>query len=180
MLFKCELLKSLKLYTWRLICDLQLISIGQFYLRALHFCDYISVNHNIFLFFWKLSFWREVIFDFYDPEGLCCCAAAAKSLQSCEALFDPINGSPPGSPVPGILQARVLEWVTIAFSGSIMTWCLKVSWKFLIVACLQTFIYRQIACSININIIWKWISIGGPQYTFRELKYFGKVTHNFS
>ena len=43
-------------------------------------------------------------------------AAAAKSLQSCPTLCDPIDGSPPGSPVPGILQARVLEWVAIAFS----------------------------------------------------------------
>jgi len=43
-------------------------------------------------------------------------AAAAKSLQSCPTLCDPINGSPPGSPVPGILQARTLEWVDIAFS----------------------------------------------------------------
>ena len=41
----------------------------------------------------------------------------AKSLQSCPTLCDPINGSPPGSPVPGILQARILEWVAIAFSG---------------------------------------------------------------
>ena len=43
-------------------------------------------------------------------------AAAAKSLQSCPTLCDPIDGSPPGSPMPGILQARVLEWVAIAFS----------------------------------------------------------------
>ena len=43
-------------------------------------------------------------------------AAAAKSLQSCPTLRDPIDGSPPGSPVPGILQARTLEWVTISFS----------------------------------------------------------------
>ena len=40
-------------------------------------------------------------------------AAAAKSLQSCPTLCDPIDGSPPGSPIPGILQARVLEWGTI-------------------------------------------------------------------
>ena len=45
-----------------------------------------------------------------------CSAAAAKSLQSCPTLCDPIDGSPPGSPVPGILQARTLEWVAIAFS----------------------------------------------------------------
>ena len=43
-------------------------------------------------------------------------AAAAKSLQSCVTLCDPIDGSPPGSPVPGILQARTLEWVAISFS----------------------------------------------------------------
>ena len=43
-------------------------------------------------------------------------AAAAKSLQSCPTLCDPIDGSPPGSPVPGILQARILEWVAIPFS----------------------------------------------------------------
>ena len=41
-------------------------------------------------------------------------AAAAKSLQSCPTLCDPIDGSPPGSPVPGILQARTLEWVAIS------------------------------------------------------------------
>ena len=45
-------------------------------------------------------------------------AAAAKSLQSCPALSDLIDGSPPGSPIPGILQARTLEWVAISFSNS--------------------------------------------------------------
>ena len=44
--------------------------------------------------------------------------AAAKSLQSCPTLCDPIDGSLPGSPVPGILQARTLEWVTISFSNA--------------------------------------------------------------
>jgi len=45
-------------------------------------------------------------------------AAAAKSLQSCPTLCDPIDGSPPGSPVPGILQARTLEWVAISLFRS--------------------------------------------------------------
>ena len=45
-------------------------------------------------------------------------AAAAKSLQSCPTLCDPIDGSPTGSPVPGILQARTLEWVSISFSNA--------------------------------------------------------------
>ena len=45
-------------------------------------------------------------------------AAAAKSLQSYPTLCDPIDGSPPGSPVPAILQARTLEWVAISFSNA--------------------------------------------------------------
>ena len=53
-------------------------------------------------------------------------AAAAKSLQSCLTLCDPIDGSPPGSPVPGILQARTLEWVAISFSNA---WKWKVTVK---------------------------------------------------
>ena len=47
-------------------------------------------------------------------------AAAAKSLQSCPTLCDPIDSSPPGSSVPGILQARILEWVAISFSNACM------------------------------------------------------------
>ena len=46
-------------------------------------------------------------------------AATAKSLQSCPNLCDPIDSSPPGSPVPGILQARTLEWVAISFSKKV-------------------------------------------------------------
>ena len=45
-------------------------------------------------------------------------AAAAKSLQSCPTLSDPIDSSPPGSPIPGNLQARTLEWVAISFSSA--------------------------------------------------------------
>ena len=47
-----------------------------------------------------------------------CPAAAATSLQSCPTLCDPIDSSPPGSPIPGILQARTLEWVAISFSSA--------------------------------------------------------------
>ena len=48
-------------------------------------------------------------------------AAAAKSLQSCPTLCDPIDGSPPGSPVPGILQARTLEWVCTKMKMKVMS-----------------------------------------------------------
>ena len=53
-----------------------------------------------------------------SPELCIVAAAAAKSLQSCLTLCNPIDGSPPGSPVPGILQARTLEWVAISSSNS--------------------------------------------------------------
>ena len=52
--------------------------------------------------------------NFVLGDGYTGVAAAAKSLQSCPTLCDPIDGSPPGSPVPGILQARTLEWVAIS------------------------------------------------------------------
>ena len=52
-------------------------------------------------------------------------AAAAKSLQSCPTLCKPIDGSPPGFPIPGILQARTLEWVAISFSNA-WKWKVKV------------------------------------------------------
>ena len=52
------------------------------------------------------------------PRSYAVAAAAAKSLQSCPTLCNPIGGSPPGSPVPGILQARTLEWVAISFSNA--------------------------------------------------------------
>ena len=51
-------------------------------------------------------------------ESAAAAAAAAKSLQSCLTLCDPIDGSPPGSTVPGILQARTPEWVAISFSNA--------------------------------------------------------------
>ena len=47
-----------------------------------------------------------------------CCGTAAKSLQSCPTLCDPRDGNPPGSPIPGILQARTLEWVAISYSNA--------------------------------------------------------------
>ena len=68
-----------------------------------------------------------------ESGGLQSAAAAAKSLQVCLTLCDPIDGSPPGSPVPGILQARTLEWVAISFSKA-----LKWKWKWSRVRLLAT------------------------------------------
>ena len=72
-----------------------------------------------FTYCWSLA-WRILSITL-----LVCAAAAAKSLQSCPTLCDPIDGSPPGSPVPGILQARTLEWVAISFSNA-WKWKVKV------------------------------------------------------
>ena len=64
-------------------------------------------------------------FDWDGRRGGVAAAAAAKSLQSCPTLCDPIDGSPPGSPVHGILQARTVEWVAISFSNA-WKWKVKV------------------------------------------------------
>ena len=57
------------------------------------------------------------LFNFMATISICS-DLAAKLLQSCLTLCDPIDGSPPGSPIPGILQARTLEWVAISFSNA--------------------------------------------------------------
>ena len=71
-------------------------------------------------FFISLKTWILLL-----PSFAAAAAAAAKSLQSCPSLWDPIDSSPPGSAVPGILQARTLEWVAISFSKA-WKWKVKV------------------------------------------------------
>ena len=73
----------------------------------------------------SLNIWKFMVHVLLKPglenfgiTLLACAAAAAKSLQSCPTLCDPIDSSPPGSPVPGILKARTLEWVAISFSSA--------------------------------------------------------------
>ena len=68
---------------------------------------------------------QNLSLSFTVSKGWIISAAAAKSLQLCPTLCDPIDGSPPGSPVPGILQARTLEWVAISFSNA-WKWKVKV------------------------------------------------------
>ena len=79
--------------------------------------EYASFTFNLAQI---MSFWGKILCSFQ-------LYAAAKSLQSCPTLCDPIDSSPPSSPVPGILQARTLEWVAISFSNA---WKWKVKeWK---------------------------------------------------
>ena len=88
-----------------------------------HLFHMLPVCLQIFVYFpWRNDYqdfcplpWSLVAFCSYLDTAA---AAAAKSLQLCPTLCDPIDGSPPGSPVPGILQARTLEWVAISFSNA--------------------------------------------------------------
>ena len=95
-------------------------------------------SYTCYIFsFLKYSFplWSTQAMDYSSvlTAGPCClsvlqvkaAADAAKSLQSCLTLCDPVDGSPPGSPIPGILQARTLEWVAISFSNA-WKWKVKV------------------------------------------------------
>ena len=82
----------------------------------IQYLDWIfKCSKNVYLNQWWLFTGRIIQCIFFPLNKA---AAAAKSLQSCPTLWDPVGGSPPGSPVPGILQARTLEWVAIAFSNA--------------------------------------------------------------
>ena len=81
-----------------------------------------------------ILFSRSLIHSSISSNLLLILAAAAKSLQSCPTLCDPLDGSPPGSPLPGILQARTLEWAAISLSD---VWKWKVKAKLL--SCVQLY-----------------------------------------
>ena len=93
-----------------------------------------TIYNFLLLFLWSscypylecpLSFLPVEIISVLQETALTVAAAAAKSRQSCPTLCDPIDGSPPGFPVPAILQARTLEWVAISFSNA-WKWKVKV------------------------------------------------------
>ena len=103
-----------------LICSLE-PSLARFRQNELNSGRTTDVIHE-----WEINL---IVMCLWDFVAVCyiaiAAAAAAKPLQSCPTLCDPIDGSPPGSPVPGILQARTLEWVAISFS-SVWKWKVKV------------------------------------------------------
>ena len=83
------------------------------------------INFPFFLSYRSLNYYYAYDCLVERRDFLASHAATAKSLQSCPTLCDPIDGSPPGSAVPGILQARTLEWVAISFSSA-WKWKVKV------------------------------------------------------
>ena len=87
------------------------------------------IRYYVLAFHWSFGFIQQA-------------AAAANSLQSCPTLCNPIDGSPPGSPVPGILQARTLEWVVISFSNA-QKWKVKVK----LLSCVRLLATPQAAAS---------------------------------
>ena len=109
-------------------------------------------------------------------------AAAAKSLQSCPTLCESIDGSPPGSPIPGILQARTLEWVAISFSNA---WKWKVKVKLLsrvqLFAILWTAAYQAPpSMGFSRQEYWSGVPSPSPIYYITEcnLKERQKYTRN--
>ena len=99
------------------------ISTFSIYIIYLYNYSQLNVYYGILYFFLLISPKVALIFNLFS--FMFAAAAAAKSLQSCLTLWDPIDGSPPGSAIPGILQARTLEWVAISFSNA-WKWKVKV------------------------------------------------------
>ena len=103
-------------------------------------------------------------------------AAAAKSLQSCPTLCDPIDGSPPGFPVPGILQARALEWVAISFSN-VWKWKVKVKsapTNFIILGAIYSFFNKKSFYETVNNV-----TLFGITY-FLKYNYFPNATNSLN
>ena len=112
-------------------------------------------------------------------------AAAAKSLQSCPTLCDPIDGSPPGFPVPGILQARTLEWVAISFSNA---WKWKVKVKSL--SCVQLLgphglqhtgfpVLHHLLELSQTHVHWSWNLKSAPTEWFRAVISLMILSHTY-
>ena len=93
-------------------------------------------------------------------------AAAAKLLQSCLTLCDPIDGSPPGSPVPGILQAKTLEWIALSFSNA-WKWKVKVkllSRVWLLVTPWTVAHQAPLSMGFSRQEYWRWVPLPSPVY----------------
>ena len=116
---------------------------------------------------------RQLLYVYIHTSTVCTtAAAAAESLQSCPTLCDPIDGSPPGSPVSGILQARTLEWVAISFSNA---WKWKVKVKLLsrvrLAATPGTATYEApLSMGFSRQEYWNGLPLPSPVCTTRVVK----------
>ena len=146
----------------------------------------LIINFSLFSQFlppWENHFsmearYRENLLLVSSP---CWSAVAAKSCQSCPTLWDPIDSSPPGSPIPGILQARTLEWVAISFSNA---WKRKVKVKSL--SCVQLLATPWTAAhqappsmGFSRQEYWSGVPLPSPtqvQFLSRELRSCFKLT----
>ena len=116
---------------------------------------------------------EKLYYEKYDSEAeqvTYAAAAAAKSLQSCPTLCDPVDSSPLGSSVPGILQARTLEWVAISFSNA---WKLKVKGKSLsrarLLATLWTAAYQApLSMGFSRQEYWSGVPLPSPNICSRH------------
>ena len=107
-------------------------------------------------------------------------AATAKSLESCLILCDPIDGSPPGSPIPGILQARTLEWVAISFSN-VWKWKVKVkSLSFVrLLATPWTAVYQApLSMGFSRQEYWSGVPSPSPRDAAKHTKWHETVPSN--
>ena len=95
----------------------------------------------------------------FHLQNQCRGAAAAKSLQSCLTLCDPIDGSPSGSPIPGILQVRTLEWIAISFSNA-WKWKVKV---------------KALSCVLLFTTPWTAAHQAPPSMGFSRQEYWSGV-----
>ena len=119
------------------------------------------------------SHWKLRILITGPSRKVSAAAAAAKLLQSCPTLCDPTDGSPPGSPVPGILQARTLEWVAISFSSA---WKWKVKVKLLSRIWLQvtswTAAYQApLSMGFSRQEYWSGVPLPSPGKSLQDIEY---------
>ena len=129
------------------------------------------------MLFLSLILLDKIIFNFFDMFA----AAAAKQLQSCLTLWDPIGGSPPGSPVPGILQVRTLEWVAISFSSA---WKWKVKGNLLshvqLLATPWTVAYQAPpSMEFARQEYWSGVPLPSPSDMFSQWYIKGSVSSNY-
>ena len=117
-LYKCF---SIRYY----MVTLSVVEEGTLYFRVVYKMSSYATVWIRYQYIWQQEENLEISKKYLFISVKCAAAAAAKSLQSCPTLCDPRDGSPPGSPVPGILQARTLEWVAISFSNA-WKWKVKV------------------------------------------------------